>query len=166
MTGAGLVGAGFGVQMFTFRQFSLPTVPVLPGGFTCGQIGGVAVASSVAGAHFAAGCGGFHRRLRTGGAANGMPRNAHERPRSTPWTAPFEVLAKHDPACVAVLREAKTMTLNTVTIARPAVEKRMFIAASCRGGTMTGVRGIGNGQQHACATCALTPAVAATGSRA
>ena len=36
----------------------------------------------------AAGCGGFHRRVPMGGAANGMPRNAHDDPRSHPARHP------------------------------------------------------------------------------
>ena len=57
------------------------------------------VAFSVSGAQGAAGCGRCHRRLPVGGAANGMPRKAHDAPRSTPCTSPLAVVAKHDPAC-------------------------------------------------------------------
>ena len=70
--------------MFNFRQFSLPTVNVLPAGLTFAHGPGAAVAFNVAGAHGAAGCGGFQRKLPSGGAANGMPRNAQDEPLSTP----------------------------------------------------------------------------------
>src|SRR5262245_29964427 len=80
--GAGEAGGGSGVQIFNTRQSSIPCVIVLPAGLTCGQIGGLAaVACSVDGAQGTDGCGGFQRKVPTGGAANGMPRNAHDEPR-------------------------------------------------------------------------------------
>src|SRR5580765_4896123 len=94
MTGTGDAGAGSGVQTFTLRQFSLPTTVVLPAGLTCGHIT-PAVAFSVD-AQGAAGCGGFHRRLPSGGAANGMPRELHDTPLSMPCTIPFAVVTRHD----------------------------------------------------------------------
>src|SRR2546426_9733857 len=72
ITGAGEAGAGSGVQMFSFRQFSLPAVVVLPGGLTFAQGPGATLAFNGAGAQGAAGCGGFHRKLPVGGAANGI----------------------------------------------------------------------------------------------
>ena len=78
ITGAGEAGAGSGVQTFSFRQSSLPIVVVLPAGLTLDRQGGAAIAFNVAGAQAAAGCGGFQRRSPIGGAANGMPRKAHE----------------------------------------------------------------------------------------
>ena len=45
--------------------------------------------------HVAAGCGGFQRSSRTGGAANGIPRNARmPSGRVIPCTAPFVVCAR------------------------------------------------------------------------
>src|SRR2546423_471916 len=96
ITGAAVVGAGPGVQMFNFRQSSLPAVPVVAGGLIRGQLGGAVMALSVAGAQDAAGCGGFQRRLPTGGAANGIPRNAQDEPRSTPRTSPLTVVTRHE----------------------------------------------------------------------
>jgi hypothetical protein len=94
MTGADDTGAGSGVQTFSFRQFSLPMTVVLPAGLTCGQAT-PAVAFSVF-SQGAAGCGGFHRRFPSGGAANGMPRKLHDTPLSIPWTIPFVVVARHE----------------------------------------------------------------------
>src|SRR6266850_2433652 len=138
MTGAGLAGAACGVQMFSLRQFSLPSVTVLAGGLTTAHGVAAMVAFNVAGAHGAAACGGFHRRLPVGGVANGIPRKAHDVPRSTPCTAPLNVIARHDAVCVVAGREAKSRTPNIVAITNAAVAKRTFIetppaeAARCR----------------------------------
>ena len=91
ITGAGEAGAGLGVQMFSFRQFSLPAVVLLPGGLTFAQGPGATVALEVP-AHGVAGWGGFHRKLASGGTANGIPRKAQDEPLSTPCTAPVAAL--------------------------------------------------------------------------
>ena len=67
-------------------------------------MGDGAVALSTAGAHGAAGCGGLHRRPPTGCAANGIPRNAHDEPRSRPWTSPLPVVTRHETPCLYVPR--------------------------------------------------------------
>src|SRR2546426_9707744 len=66
ITGASEAGAGLGAQMFSFRQFSLPTVVVLPGGLISGHGGGATVAFNVGvvGAQGAAVCRGLLSTLR------------------------------------------------------------------------------------------------------
>src|SRR6185295_398618 len=145
MTGAGLTGTGSGVQMLTLRQFSLPAVDVLAGGFTTAHGVAATIAFNVAGAQGAAGCGGFHRRLPIGGAANGIPRKPHDAPRSTPWTFPWNVVTKQDVACVVASRDVRSRPPKTAAITSAAVAKRTFIEASCRGGTMPGRRATCNG---------------------
>src|SRR2546423_6543044 len=104
ITGTGEAGAGSGVQMFSFRQFSLPAVVVLPGGLTMAQGPGATVVFKVT-AHGAAGCGGFHPKVPVGRAANGMPRKAHDPPFSTPCTAPLPVAVKKDAPSVVASRD-------------------------------------------------------------
>src|SRR5262245_5807997 len=89
-------GGGFGVQTFIFKQSSLPCALVVPAGLISGQLGGAMVAPNVAGAHATAGCGGRHRRSATGAAANGIPRNAHDEPRLTPWMSPMLVETRQE----------------------------------------------------------------------
>jgi hypothetical protein len=85
--------------MFSFRQSSLPWVVVLPAGKMLAHAVGFVVALRTAGAHAAAGWGGLQRNGPIGGAANGMPRNAHEAPKSTPWTTPLAVATRQETAC-------------------------------------------------------------------
>src|SRR5262245_55178337 len=83
MTGAPAAGTGFGVQTLSIKQSSTPVgCPVAA--LSCAQDSGAVIALSVDGAHAAAGWGRFHRRLPVGGAANGIPRKAHDDPRSSP----------------------------------------------------------------------------------
>ena len=121
ITGTGEAGAGLGVQMFSFRQFSLPAVVLLPGGLTFAQGPGATVALEVP-AHGVAGWGGFHRKLASGGTANGIPRKAQDEPLSTPCTAPLLVATRQDPVCGRASREerrdAKATTIATLAVAK------------------------------------------------
>src|SRR5829696_7902560 len=93
ITDAPDAGSGFGVHTFNCRQFSLPEgSPVAT--LSCAHDGGAVVAFSVSGPQAAAGCGRCHRRLPVGGAANGMPKKAHDAPRSMPCTPPLTVAAE------------------------------------------------------------------------
>jgi hypothetical protein len=117
-------GAGSGVQMFSFRQFSLPAVTLLPGGLTTGQGPGETLAFKVV-AHGAAGCGGFQRKLPVGAAANGIPRKAHDEPLSTPCTAPLLVATRQDPVCGLASRGERTDAAKAATIVSIAIAKRL-----------------------------------------
>jgi hypothetical protein len=108
---------------------------MLPAGLTLGHAGGFVVAINGAGAHGSAGCGGFHRKGPSGGFANGIPRNAHEPPRSTPCTSPLAVATRQDVACelaaddeatsAADARPMATTAALTVLVATPFV--RSFV---------------------------------------
>src|SRR4029453_16310279 len=121
MTGAGAAGDGFGVQILSVRQSSLPRA-VAPAP-TNGHAAGSLVASSVAGAHVRAGGGGFHRNSPDGGAANGMPVNAHDEPRSSPCTDPAEVAARHVP------REGRSLEVATQPVAAATTTMAMTTAS-------------------------------------
>src|SRR5512145_569049 len=88
MTGAGSVGAASRIQTFSLRQSSLPVMD--PPGTKKeidGQLAGV-VALNTDGAQGASACGGFQRLPPAVEAAYGIPMNAHDAPRSCPWTSP------------------------------------------------------------------------------
>src|SRR5580765_7219988 len=111
--------------MFNFRQSSLPIVA--PARLNEGQFGGAAIAFSIAGAHGAAGCGGFQRRSPTGGAANGMPRKAHDAPLSTPCTSPLVVVTRQDAASGLPAGENETSAPGAAAIKIAAMTTRVFM---------------------------------------
>src|SRR4029453_606886 len=83
ITGAPDDGVGLGVQIFNLRQSSLPVGwPFAT--LSCAHVAGGDVAYITAGAQGGTGCGAFQRRAPTGAAAKGIPRNAHDVPRSRP----------------------------------------------------------------------------------
>src|SRR5215510_9521875 len=68
-------------------------------------------------AHATTGCGGFHRRSPTGGAANGMPLNTHAPSTSVPAICPpstFTISAPANRRCEpATVRAAASETITT-----------------------------------------------------
>jgi len=77
--------ASLGVQTLIVKQSSLPVTA--PDDVCCTHALPNAFAARSPLQH-AAGCGGFHRKSPTGGAAYGMPRNAVDPPLVAPTTAP------------------------------------------------------------------------------
>ena len=116
-------------------------VVVLPAGLICGQIGEAVTAFRVAGAHGAAGCGGLQRKLPSGGAANGMPRNVQEDSFAMPWTSPLTVVTRHETVCGVASNIEVANAIN-------AAEIKALVARSClRMGVLTSTwrKGVASG---------------------
>src|SRR5687768_6448351 len=90
-TGAAAVAA-LDIHIFNFRQSS-----------EAEHVDGGTVASRMPGSHRPTGCGAFHLRLPRGGVAYGIPRNAHDAPRSLPNTVPACVVTTHEVGATARL---------------------------------------------------------------
>ena len=149
---------GIGRPDIQFQAVLVPSVVVVPGGLI--WTGHAAtVAFNVAGAQAAAGCGGFQRRSPIGGAANGMPRNAQDAPRSVPWTSPLLVVTRQDTACELISGDEVMTAPDPNAIERATAPKRRVMTASSNGGRNDwGLPGLRNGRERASPECALMPA--------
>src|SRR5262245_17807414 len=108
-----------------------------------GQAAAAVFAGRTAGAHAAAGCGGFQRLVSVGGAAYGMPRNEHDAPLSRPSTSPFVVDARHETGARCVVPRNSRGATDTTTAAVAIIDHCQYMESSAGNGRWTRRRPLG-----------------------